>query len=228
MTFYKQGVEEMESKWFAFAIVPAALAASSSASAFGLDDIEYWFGSGSNRAGFVVQWSMTDSSPRALAWGVRFDGTLNGQTAFERVVQGDARLYALTQQFSFGLAILGIGYDLDGGGVSGTGFTVTQPLPGGADTAFANDPNDRWKSGWNTGFWSLQNASGATPQTWSSSPVGISALNLADSDWIGLAFAPNFASQTIDGIEAAPVPEPTTLAAVAVGLGLMLRRRRKA
>lgn len=217
----------MNTKWFAIALVPAALAVSTKTEAFGLDDIEYWFGTGSNRAGMVVQWSMDDTSPRALAWGVRFDGTLNGQAAFEAIVQGDPRLFAYTSgPGAFGVAVFGIGYDIDNSGVVGTGFTGNSP-----DTAVANDPNDRWKSGWMTnGYWSLWNAAGSTvsPSSWSFSPVEISGLTLSDSDWMGWAFAPNFVTQPIDGIEAAPVPEPATLAALAVGLGLLARRRRKA
>lgn len=203
-----------------------ALAASAAnALSFGFGDIQYWFGSGSNQASVVIQWDTADS-PQALAWGVRFDGSLSGAALFDTVLN-DPRLYAYQEEFSFGRGIYGIGYDIDNGGVTGSGYTNGGSAP---DDALANDPGDRWKVGWlSNGFWSLWTASGSEAAGFSSASVGVSDLGVTDSTWMLLAFAPasnGWSTTPPSGIAAAPVPEPATLGAVGIGVVTLLRRRR--
>src|SRR5690606_25373671 len=89
----------------------------------------------SNQAALIIDWK-DGKSPQALAWGFRWDGAatvgdmiqaIAGVTqiraessgAFVADLSGaDPRLFVRLSQHSFGNAILGIGYDLDGDGGS--------------------------------------------------------------------------------------------------------------
>lgn len=212
------------------AVSAGVVTLAATAPAFTFGDLQYWAGTGANRAGLVIQWNESDA-PRALAWGYRFDGSVTAETMFTAMLQ-DPRLYAFTQNFSFGLGIYGIGYDLDGSGVTDPGFTA----PNGTanpDTAIANDPNDRWRAGWlSSGFWSLQSQSGSAishqASAWTSAQTGVSGFSVSGDSWVGLIYAPNFATTAgpLGNQVAAAVPEPISMGVLAVGLGVLVRRRR--
>lgn len=206
------------------ALFVAALAAL--AAPFGLGDIEYWFGTGANEAGVVVQWDEGDR-PQALAWGVRFDGTLTGDAVFDAVL-GDPRLFAYQDGVGTGRVVYGIGYDQDAGGVSGDGYAAPGPLP---DDAYALDPSDKWKAGWFVnGYWSLWDADGPDASGFGLSQTGIGGLVLDGQDWVLLAFAPasnGWATDPPTDIAAAPVPEPAVGVALALSAALAALRRRR-
>ena len=88
------------------------LATSAQASeSFSFDDIHYWIGEGTNRAGIVIDWN--NGRPRSsLAWGVRWNGvSTNLTTWLKRLAHEDRRLYAVVNTTVDGLA-----YDADGDG----------------------------------------------------------------------------------------------------------------
>lgn len=205
-----------------FTLTLTTLAASSSF-AFSFSDIRFWAGTGSHQAGLVIQWS-DGNTPQSLAWGYRFDGVKTGEDMFRAVVAADPRLFAYTDQFSWGYAAYGIGYDADGDGVIGTGYT-TGATP---DDALANDSDDRWRTGWLTnGYWSYWTGSdGSEAAGWASASFGMSDRTLGDGSWDALSFAPapNWTADPPSGIEAA-VPEPGSLLAVAGGLAAFAWRR---
>ena len=211
------------------AVSAGVVALAATAPAFSFGDLQNWTGTGTNRAGLVIQWNTADT-PRALAWGYRFDGSVTAETMFTAVLQ-DPRLYAFTQSFSFGLGIYGIGYDLDGSGVSGTGFNA----PNGTanpDTAVALDPTDRWRAGWlSNGFWSLQSQTGSAisnqAASWTEAQTGVSGFNVTGESWVGLVYAPGFASTSgpLGNQVVAAVPEPITMGSLALGLAILVRRR---
>ena len=106
------------------------LMSATNANAQSLDSIGFWAGSGSNRAAMAVYWRSptvrnNTSVPnpiveRTMLWGIRFNGTLNGEQAFNAIVAADPKLYALDSgPSSFGSAVLGIGYDLNANGQYG-------------------------------------------------------------------------------------------------------------
>lgn len=106
------------------------LIAATDANAQSLDSIDFWTGSGSNRAAMAVYWRSpavrnNTSVPnpiieRTMLWGIRFNGTLTGEQAFNAIVAADPKLYALDSgPSSIGSAVLGIGYDLDADGQYG-------------------------------------------------------------------------------------------------------------
>lgn len=197
-----------------------------SAFGFSLGDIQSWVGSGSNRAGFVVQWD-TNDSPQAFAWGIRFDGTLTGDV-MHQAMMGLPSLYDYSSGAGPALSVYGIGYDVDGDGVTGAGFTNPGATP---DDAIANDPDDRWKAGWfSNGYWSLWTGSGANAGAWESAQTGIGGLTVGDESWVLWAFAPasnGWSTTPPTNIVAAPVPEPATLAALSLGVFALRRRNRR-
>lgn len=142
-----------------------------------LDDLNYW-GSGANRAAFVVQWN-DSKSPYALAWGYRWSGTQTVADMLVFLAANDPRLFArIDSATGFGLGIFGLGYQTGSAafGVTGaedilgnpvtpvfvagvddlnTDPATTQAPASSAGTAPLN-PADRYAEGWNdNGFWEL-------------------------------------------------------------------------
>jgi len=79
---------------------------------FGMDDIAYWVGAGTNRAALVVDWN-DGIDPVSLAWGFRWNGAATGQDMFEAAAAADARLFLLVRNLGAGQTVYGAGYDAD-------------------------------------------------------------------------------------------------------------------
>jgi len=210
------------------ASVATCLTASVRAATF--DDIQFWVGSGANRAALVIDWG-DGKSAESLLWGYRWDGAANGLAMFQAVVSADPRLFAHLGNYGWGTAVQGIGYDLNGSG----GFAVAPALAfdaGGLalstspdDARAASDPADHWLEGWNSGFWAYYlKDSGNDP--WASAMVGAADRVLADGNWDGWRFAPGFVGPAPAEPSPAPVPEPATAALLTLGaLALAWQRR---
>src|SRR3990172_9049327 len=185
------------------------------------DEIEFWVGSGANRAVLVIDWVERSPNPRSLAWGYRWDGTARGSDMLKAILAADDRLFA-----KFGgmpsnpNAVYGIGYDTDGDGQftldDGTSFddngiAFTSP----ADLAASADPDDYYAEGWFTGFWhyGVETPAGTNPydgSNWSDIPVGLAGRMLVDGSWDSWAFSPtfNFAAYAENPQPAAPPFSP--------------------
>lgn len=162
-------------------------------------DIRFWVGTGSNRAALVIDWAGTPDLS-TLVWGYRWNGEAHGETMLRAVVESDPRLFArLGEPGLFGTPLFGIGYDRDrdGFGLSdGTpfnsvGIAVTSP----SDDATAADPSDSYNEGWfSAGFWGYYGGNGNpyAGGVWEESFVGFSDRILADGDWDGFRYAPEF------------------------------------
>jgi len=232
-----------------FLTLTLLLAPGRAEAAFTFDDVDYWVGSGSNQAALVFDWN-DGIEPQSLAWGYRWDGTATGQDMLFDVLEDDDGLYAKVKLWSSpsGYTLMGIGYDLDGDGFSLTdGATFTDGIFEGelglAEDATSEDPDDHYKEGWYTGYWSywLSDDDPYGTGAWELSGVGMSARTLTDGDWDGWSFdqdlssffnpsPDDFPSEPVVG-ESGVVPEPSSFAIV-VGLGVSfgggawLRRRR--
>ena len=149
----------------AFVCVLAVVSWPSFAAAFTFDDIEFWVGSGANRAAMVVDWSDTASDPPALVWGYRWDGTAFGRDMLKAVVAADDRLFAkIGGSLANPVAIYGLGYDAnddsslaldDNTSFNDEGFALSSPADGGVSV----DAADHYAEGWFTGFWHYGQAS---------------------------------------------------------------------
>jgi hypothetical protein len=206
----------------------------------GLEDIEFWAGSGANRAALVLDWN-DGKEPVSLAWGYRWDGTARASDMVLALVNADPRLFAkLSTNGSSGMAFYGGGYDLDDDGQFGVsdgttfdsgGLAVTGP----ADNGNPTDAADHYEEGWfSEGFWRHYRADTnpfASGGTWGSGP-GLSSRVLVDGGWDGLSYARAFVASAPDAPTAAasPVPEPAAsslaLAALAAPVFVKSLRRR--
>ena len=109
----------------------ASLFLVSKSPAVSLDDIQFWAGSGTNRAALVVYWNAPDvrnntsvpnpAAEKSLVWGYRFNGTATAEDMFNAVVAADHRLFvtATAPYPGFGAFVYSIGYDLNNNGVFG-------------------------------------------------------------------------------------------------------------
>ena len=204
------------------------------------DDIQFWVGSGANRAGFVVDWN-DGKSAESLLWGFRWDGAATGFDMFEAIIAADAGLFAHVGTFDFGsgptAGVFGIGYDLNGDGAFGVsanppllfgpgGLTI-DPVTAGDDNVDPAgtpvDPADHWMESWfpAPGFWGYYVKSDAAG-VWDSALTGASERLLTDGSWDGYSFAPDFLSGAAPGEPIAVVPEPSVLTLGIVGTGLLL------
>ena len=83
------------------------------AAPFMFDDIEFWVGTGANRAALVIDWVEMSPDPPALVWGYRWDGVATGYDMLRSVVEVDDRLFAKLGEFDEGASLFGLGYDVD-------------------------------------------------------------------------------------------------------------------
>lgn len=109
----------------------AALLFAFNTRAISLDDVQFWTGTGTNRAALVIHWSAPEVrnnttvpnpvAEKSLVWGYRWNGTTNtAEDMFNAIVAADHRLFVTkSQPGQFGTSIYGIGYDLNNNGVFG-------------------------------------------------------------------------------------------------------------
>jgi hypothetical protein len=163
---------------FGLAVSLALLSVSQHSQALSLDDIQFWAGSGTNRAALVIHWNTpeihnnnTTPNPiaeKSLAWGYRWNGNAVAKDMITAIANADQRLFIAGQTFSgFGYALHTIGYDLNNNGVfgirDGTNVFAENSFTNGldefsaenADTAQSLDPADLYWSGFLGPNWEM-------------------------------------------------------------------------
>lgn len=216
-----------------FSLASAGLLALSPVHAATFNNVQFWVGSGANEAALVIDWN-DGKSPESLLWGYRWNGSATGLDMLESVVNANPRLFAHLGTYSFGTAILGIGYDLNNSG----GFAVSPSLTfdsGGLaldtnpnDARVATDSADHYLEGWNSGFWDYYTKA-SSADAWASSLVGAGDRVLADGAWDAYSFEANFVSSIPSNPTPAMVPEPTAVSLFTLsGLTFVWLRRRHA
>ena len=164
------------------------------------DDIEFWVGSGRNRAALAIDWDENSSTRPALVWGFRWDGVALGDDMLTAVIAADPRLYAkLGGTHANPTAMYGLGYDAngndqfaldDGTAFDAQGFAFTSP----SDLASSVDAADYYAEGWFTGFWhyGIAQSNPYAGGTWMDTPVGMTERVLIDGAWDSWTFTPTF------------------------------------
>jgi hypothetical protein len=187
------------------------------ARSFAFEDIDFWIGSGSNRAALVIDWSDSSTDPPALVWGYCWDGTAFGRDMLREIVAADDRLFAkIGGSAANPVAIYGLGYDANDDGqfaldddtsFDDAGFALSSP----ADGATSIDVADYYAEGWFTGFWHYGQASNDPYDggTWSDAPKGMAGRELANGSWDSWTFTPTFSFGSFaTNPQAAPAPFP--------------------
>lgn len=224
--------------WLAAAAV--AFAGATAARATALADLQTWYGTGPNRAGFEIDWN-DGTANRAMAFGYRWSGTATGGQMLDAVVAGDPRLYAEVSS----AAVFGFGYDAVTDRPFGptlspalsfdAGHLAHATYAGVVDARAATSTADKWQEGWySAGYWGYYSSTdarlAANVADWGYATAGLSSRTLADGDWDGFGFARGFA-EAVPAAAVAPgpaqVPEPTGLAGVALAVTALARRRRR-
>jgi Dockerin type I domain len=169
--------------------------------AFTFDDIQYWIGSGTNRAAIAIDWSDGSTMPPALIWGYRWNGTATGRDMLTAIVTADNRLYA-----KFGgspgseVAVYGLGYDANNNGQfaidDDTSFDAAGNAYGSAPffPASSTEGDDYYAEGWTFGFWhyGLASADPFDGGAWVDSQQGMASRTLVDGAWDSWTFSPTF------------------------------------
>lgn len=194
------------------------------------DDIQFWVGTGTNRAAVILQWN-DGKSPTSLVWGYRWNGmatgmqmltAISGSTSIEdqfgeplgSISGADGRLKLGLVRYSFGDSVYSLQFS-------------------------QSDSSTRSRSDWGSGYWqylirggtfeytnwdatepSLYNVPGSplyAPNAWFSSPVGAADRPLVSGSWDAYSFAPGFSAQPVVQPFAAPLPLPTLSCAMIAG-----------
>ncbi len=166
------------------------------------DDVEFWVGSGSNRAAIAIDWFKDSTDEPAIVWGFRWDGTATGQTMLNAIVTADPRLFAKSEGHgALGSAIYGLGYDDGDGEFALDDDTVFDEFgfatsAGPADLGAAIDPGDLYREGWFLGYWhyglSIDNPYDGG--SWKASQTGMTGRTLSDGDWDSWVFTESFSA----------------------------------
>lgn len=196
--------------------------ANKNATTINFSDIQYWVGTGTNEAAFVVQWN-DNKNPDALVWGFRWNGTATGEDMLKAIAKADHRFFSLLYQGTqFGTAIGGLGFDLNGANTnalykSGNVTYPYYPVDGIVNTTAydfdaytAADTNDHWQSGWTTnGYWSYW-VKDPTDPDFGYSGVGASTRALENGSWDVWNFNAGFTDFPISSTMTAVSPYVTS------------------
>jgi hypothetical protein len=166
------------------------------------DDVEFWVGSGDNRAVVVIDWFKDSTDEPALVWGFRWDGAATGQTMLNAIVAADPRLFAKSEGHgALGSAIYGLGYDDSDGEFALDDDTVFDELgfaasPGPADLGMAVDAGDLYREGWFLGFWHYGQSVGNpyAGGSWQAAQMGMTGRTLNDGDWDSWVYTESFSA----------------------------------
>ena len=220
-------------------LASASLFASTAARADIFDNIQYWVGTGANRAAFEIDWN-TGSANEAMIWGYRWDGTATGAQMLGAIVAADPRLYAeVSGTTGYGTAVFGLGFHTSADQNFQLNPTLSfndQHLSYAASYSAVNDSRapvtagDFWREGWYKGYWtyylSTDTRLTANYSDWTYSGVGMSGRNLTDGAVDGWSFAPGFStSKPSVPLDITAVPEPSALALTVLAGALFLRRK---
>ncbi|KMQ68195.1 secretion protein [Chryseobacterium sp. FH2] len=161
---------------------------------FTFADVQYWVGTGSNEAAFVVQWN-DGKNPDALVWGFRWNGNATGEDMLKAIAKADHRFFTLLYQgTSFGSAVGGLGFDLNGVNSNalyknGNVTYPYYPIDGIVNTTSYDfddytvaDTDDHWGTGWYNGYWSYW-VKDPTDTDFGYSGVGASTRALENGSW---------------------------------------------
>jgi hypothetical protein len=112
------------SSWLAL----ASLCFVAKSPAISFNDIQFWTGTGTNRAALVIEWSAPESSTystvpapvadKSLVWGYRFNGPATATQMLTAILAADPRLYVVADE-TWGTFVEAIGYNLANGGAPG-------------------------------------------------------------------------------------------------------------
>ena len=186
---------------------------------FTFDDIQYWVGTGSNEAAFVVQWN-DEKNPDALVWGFRWDGDATGLDMLQAIAKADKRFYTLLYYTGpdLGTAVGGLGFDLDGEGTIGLykdGNTTYPLYPSNGiinttaydfDDYTAIDANDHWFSAWLTKGYLSYWVKDSAEAEFDYSGLGASSRQLQNGSWDVWNSNPDFTSYDISSTFTAVSP----------------------
>ena len=155
--------------------------------------IERWTGQGDCQAALAIKWADGQNEGKTLVWGYRWNSTetKTGEDLIRAVVKADPALYMMASNGAWGIAIGGIGYDVDGdrnitlttmtseiyprNGVFNLPYTE---FDSSASTKWGD--SDAWNSGYmTTGFWNYYVADNATDALQMSN-VGATGRTLKD------------------------------------------------
>lgn len=165
-------------------------------------DIDFWVGSGDNRAGMIVEFN-DGNSPSAYTWGYRFDDSEHtGEDMFLAIVAADPRLSAIYSFGGLGLYVSNIQYD--------AGVTF-------------HDSGDEWFT-----YYVEDTASPTLPGSWIESGIGASSRTLSNNSWDVWSATVDFDwPGAVPSSPVSAIPEPGTLVLLSLTVGGLLWWRRR-
>ncbi len=177
------------------------------------DDIQFWAGTGPNRAGLVIDWN-DGADPQSLVWGYKWDGSATGEDMLLAIAgvttitgASTSTVYGADPSLSAELTDWGWGKSLD-------------------RLAYDNGTFNHDESGWGWYYWVSTDGT-----SWTVSGGGMAGRTLTNGNWDGWSYevgAPwppsNHPSEPVPA--PAPIPEPSALSLLALGGLALLRRRR--
>lgn len=192
-----------------------------------LDNIQYWTGTGTNRAALVLEFGDL-ATPTSIAWGYRWNGsrnassllfalagTITGSNAPSPLAGADARLSVDVSFFAeYG------GYFVNTISYAQSGL----PAPWTQTTRVIQD--DYFGDGSYPTLYSL-NSTGPWGNSFVQAQVGMSDLSISNGMWIGFVQSDGADDPRIFAQPVAAVPEPRTLALLVLACGLLVAVKRR-